>query len=141
MTRKTHWLQSRYRWMIGAVYNPRHVDHHWASQYDCDWTYGRGQFQDFVEFVEGTLGLPQGDRKFLSRKDQTKGWTKKNLIWQTGKELSNKHINGTRRLKFKNKTKTVTEWSDEYGLNYHTVRCRLNWGWTVKDALTTPVTR
>jgi hypothetical protein len=138
MARKTHWLHSRYRWMIAAVHNPNHIDYHWASKYECDWTYGKGQFQDFIEFVEGTLGQPTATHKFLSRKDQTKGWTKKNLAWQSGKELANKHLNGTRMIKFKNKTKTITAWSDEYGQNYHTVRSRLQWGWTIKQALETP---
>jgi hypothetical protein len=136
---KHHWLHGRYRWMIGAVYNPNHTDYPWASQYDCDWSYGPGQFQDFVEFVESTLGKPTATHKYLSRKDQRQGFTKKNLCWQSGKELCNKHINGTRPLKFKNKTKTLTQWADEYGIGYHTVRTRLEYGWTVKDALTQPV--
>ena len=135
MQRKTHWLRSRYRWMIGAVYNPNHPDYHWASKYDCDWALGRGQFQDFIDFVEGRLGQPTKTHKFLSRVDQTKGFTKSNLQWQSGKELGNKHLHGTRMIKFKNKTKTITAWSEEYNINYHTLRCRLNWGWTIKQAL------
>ena len=138
--RKTHWLQSRYSWMIGAVYNPNNPEYSWASQYDCDWVNGReGDFQNFIDFVETKLGLPTKTHKYLSRIDQTQGWTKKNLAWQSGKELGNKHLNGTRYIKFKNKTKTVTAWADEYNISYHTVRTRLEIGWTVKDALTRPV--
>jgi hypothetical protein len=139
MKKKTHWLQSRYRWMIGAVYNARHPDHHWASKYPCDWALGSGQFRDFIEFVEGQLGQPTATHKFLSRRDQTEGFTKKNLCWQSGKELANKHLNGTRMIKFKNKTQTLTAWSEEYQLNYHTVRTRLDMGWTMKQTLETPL--
>jgi len=140
MKRKIHWLQSRYSWMIGAVYNLNNIDYSWASQYDCDWQRGRrGDFQDFVYFVENKLGQPTKTHKYLSRRDQTRGFTKQNLCWQSGKELGNKHLNGNRYIKFKNKTKTLTNWCDEYNISYHTVRTRLEIGWTIKDALTQPV--
>ena len=135
---KRHWLNSRYRWMIGAVYNPNNPEYQWAHVYDCDWTYGRGQFEDFIDFVENKLGKPTKTHKYLSRKDQTKGWTKKNLIWRSSKELSNKQIRGTRLVKYKGKTTTLALLSEEYGINYHTLRTRIRWGWTLKDALTTP---
>ena len=139
MARQTHWLHGRYRWMIGAVYNPNHREHHWASQYECDWTYGKGQFEDFANFVETKLGKPTSTHKYLSRKDQTKGFTRRNLCWQSSKELSNKHIRGTRPYKFKGKITTLSLLADEYGINYHSLRTRMEWGWKLKDALTIPV--
>lgn len=51
--------------------------------------------------------------------------------------------NGNRRnnrlLVFRGKTQTMVQWADEIGMPYKCLKHRINRGWNVADALTTPV--
>jgi hypothetical protein len=136
--RKKHWLARRFYWMVGATQNPHHVDYPWASQYGCDWSTGPGQFQDFIEFVEGQLGQPPQGQPFLSRVDPTKGYTRKNLAWQSSREIGNKSVRGNTYICFRGQTRTMKAWSEELGLNYHTFRMRVQLGWTMRKIASTP---
>lgn len=73
----------------------------------------------------------------LERKDQKGGYSPENVIWASLKQQAlNRSDN--RRLTFDGKTLCVREWADLTGINYETIRGRLDInGWSVEKTLTT----
>ena len=71
----------------------------------------------------------------LDRIDNNKGYSPDNCRWVTMKT----QCNNTRRnhlITYKGKTQSLSAWCNELGLNYSTVRARLNeYRWTVERAL------
>lgn len=48
-----------------------------------------------------------------------------------------RNTRGVRALTFRGRTQTMVEWAEEFGLNYSTLRARLNkYGWPIERALT-----
>lgn len=71
----------------------------------------------------------------LDRIDNNKGYSPDNCRWVTMKV----QCNNTRRnhlITYKGKTQSLLSWCNELGLNYSTVRARLNeYHWTIERAL------
>lgn len=71
----------------------------------------------------------------LDRIDNNKGYSPDNCRWVTMKT----QCNNTRRnhlITYKGKTQSLSAWCNELGLNYSTVRARLNtYHWTAERAL------
>ena len=42
-------------------------------------------------------------------------------------------------IRYKNQTRTIREWSDRLGMNYHTLLYRLRRGWSISRAIETPL--
>lgn len=61
-----------------------------------------------------------------------------NVRWATRKE-QNRNRRSCRELTYNGKTQCVMAWSEEYQINHNTISNRLRRGWTVEEALTTPV--
>ncbi len=121
------WDAIRYR-----CYNPK------SSQYK-DYG-GRGivmsdeWLNDFLLFVK-EIGPKPTPEHTIERKDVDGNYCKENCEWASRKEQANNRRDNC-YLELNGKSKTITEWSSIYNINYMTVRCRLNRGWTVEEALT-----
>ena len=64
-------------------------------------------------------------------------YSPENCRWATRAEQGvNRRSN--RRVTFQGKTQTISQWADELGFSYFTLRKRLDSGWPVGRALTTP---
>ena len=61
-----------------------------------------------------------------------------NCRWTTMKVQENNKRNN-RVLDFQGKEQTVTQWSEEIGINRGTIYNRLRSGWSVEDTLSKPV--
>lgn len=115
--------------------NPRH------PRYD---RYGgRGitvcdRWSSFALFLED-MGKKHGDKSTLDRIDNSKGYSPENCRWATYKEQAN----NTRRNKlitYKNRTQTLTQWAEELGISWSTLKFRIyRSGWSVDKAFTHPL--
>ena len=75
--------------------------------------------------------------KTLERLDNNKGYCKDNCSWQSMKtQARNKRTNYL--VSYKNETKCIAEWAEQYQLTYACLAWRLKHGWSIEEALNTP---
>lgn len=73
----------------------------------------------------------------LDRIDNDGPYAPENCKWATQTEQRN-NSRATRKITLNGRTQTVTEWERERGLPTSMIRQRLNAGWSVERAITTP---
>lgn len=128
MSSQTAWVQ-----MIARCYDP---DHPKYPRYGgrgirvCDrWICRRLFMQD--------MG-PRPDGMTLNRIDNDGPYSPENCEWADHKtQQQNKHTN--KNIEFNGVVKCITEWERETGIKRKTIAKRLELGWTIEQALTTPV--
>lgn len=103
---------------------------------------GRGiklcdEWQNFDSFQEWALENGYQDELTIERINNNGNYEPGNCKWVTRKEQGNNKRNN-RLLSYKGETKTMHQWSEESGVNYNTLYTRLQNGWSVEKALTTP---
>lgn len=84
-----------------------------------------------------------GDRPIngqVERVNNDKGYSPDNCIWATREEQS-KNRRTNRRIKFNGEENILMDWSKKVGISSSCIAYRLNVGWSVKRALTTPTYR
>ena len=92
---------------------------------------------DFANFALD-MGDPPSDCHTLERRNNDLGYFLENCYWATRKEQGNNKSTNV-RIEYDNRTQTLSEWADELGMKYHTLRTRFRKGWSVERAFTTPV--
>lgn len=80
------------------------------------------------------------DELTLERVNGDKGYSPENCRWATYKEQAN-NTRQNRYFTFNGETLTLTEWSARLGISKNTISQRLKYGWSVEEALSTPVRR
>ncbi|HEN2245526.1 TPA: hypothetical protein ACUJK1_001013 [Streptococcus agalactiae] len=68
---------------------------------------------------------------------QFKQWASSNCRWANSTEQANNQRNN-HLITFKGKTQTIKQWSSELDISNITLLTRLNRGWSITKALTTP---
>lgn len=91
---------------------------------DTDWD----NFWDFADDIESHLGLPPKPEYKLHRRDQSLGWTLKNLCWETHINVAQKQRTA-HRIKYRGKTQCLSAWSRELGISYFTLLRRYHRAW------------
>lgn len=94
------------------------------------------EWRDFAVFL-AHIGPKPGPEFSLDRIDNEKPYGPGNVRWATVKEQANNKSN-IQRFTYAGKSQTAVQWAAETGLNLGTLRSRLNSGWSVEKALTTP---
>ena len=94
--------------------------------------------RDFKAFYD--WAITNGWKKGLSidRINNDGDYSPSNCKWSTRTE----QLNNTRQnklLSYKGKIQTISQWAREIGMKEETLRTRLNLGWDVEKALTTPI--
>ena len=96
------------------------------------------EWQDFDAFFDWAMQNGYSDSLTIDRKDRNGNYEPSNCKWATQKEQQN-NKSTNHLLTYNGETKTMTQWADEYRMNFHTLKERIKRGWTVEKALTTPV--
>lgn len=101
------------------------------------WRHGKGGKPGFSIFLSD-MGEPPSDKHTLDRIDNSKGYNKYNCRWVTYTEQANNKRNN-RYFTFRGETLTASGWSRKVNLPSQAILGRMDYGWSVKKALTTPL--
>lgn len=94
------------------------------------------KWQNFEGFYED-MGPTYREGLTIDRKDLNKGYYKENCRWSTSiEQANNKSINHL--VAFNGETDTMANMARKYNLSFSTLKHRLQRGWDVGKALTTP---
>ena len=95
------------------------------------------KWRKFENFLKD-MGQPPTDKHQIDRIDNDKGYCPKNSRWSTPKQNSrNKRNNHV--IDYQNKRQCLAWWAEELNINKSTLANRLDRGWSIEKALTTPV--
>lgn len=86
------------------------------------------------------MGKRPSNKHSLDRIDNNRGYSPDNCRWATRTEQM-RNTRGCSFLTWQGKTKTLTEWSIETGIDNDTIRYRITHGWSVHEAMTTSPAR
>lgn len=95
---------------------------------------------DFESFFEWAIANGYQDGYTIDRIDVNKDYSPENCAWKTQRE-QNLNTRKNRCIEYLGTTKTIKEWADECGLEYSCLLWRLNSGWDIARALSTPSCR
>lgn len=94
------------------------------------------EWRDFARFFSD-MGNPPHKRS-LERRDNSKGYSKENCYWATARQqLNNKRTN--RVLEFRGIKMSTSEWARRMRIPVTALFSRLEYGWSIEDALTKPL--
>ena len=93
---------------------------------------GRGitickQWDSFETFLEDMGVKPSKDRS-LERRDNNGNYEPGNCYWATRDDQENNKERSV-KITYRGKTKTLTQWARELGMDYELVRSRWRYGW------------
>jgi hypothetical protein len=133
---RDHPLYRRWCFMRNVCNNPRHADYATYGARGISVDPAFAEFWDFVDLIESKLGYPQDfDYRWkLARKDQAGDYTMRNLKWDQAAEVG-RRCDKAFKMTYKGKTKSLKEWSEQTGINFHTLLSRVNRGWQPAECL------
>lgn len=128
-------LYSIYIGMKERCSNPRHYAY---SNYG-----GRGisyceDWQIFQNFKTWAESSGYADNLTLDRIDVNGNYEPSNCRWSTFKEQQNNRTNN-HFIEYNGELKTLQQWGEVFGIKWTTLYKRLQSGWDIEKALTTPV--
>jgi hypothetical protein len=114
----------------GNPKNARYIDYGARGIRVCE------RWLDFANFLADMGAKPDG--KSLDRTNNDKGYEPGNCTWATNSQQLNNRRNN-RFVELHGKRQTLTQWANEKGIKWYTMRERMRRGWTIERALTEPV--
>lgn len=95
---------------------------------------------DFAAFREWALANGYQEWLSIDRIDVNGDYCPENCRWASTYEQNN-NKRTSKYISFNGKTGTVREFADKYGISYSCLYARLKLGWSIEDALLTPLSR
>lgn len=102
----------------------------------CRWSNKNQKGVGFKNFLKD-MGECPGDKHQIDRKNNSKGYFKKNCRWVLSKG-NNRNRRNNILIPLDEKLCLLIELAEKYGINKYTLKYRLAAGWPTKDALMTP---
>ena len=121
--------------MLRRCNNPKDKEYHNYG--------GRGisvceRWSKFENFIADMGDKPSPHHSLDRYPDKNGNYEPSNCRWATMLEQGlNRRTN--RNVTYMGKTQTVSQWSQELGINDTTIYQRIRYGWTMEEALSTPV--
>jgi len=102
---------------------------------------GRGitickRWDNFVSFL-ADMGPRPSSKHSIDRIDNNRGYYPENCRWTTT-HIQARNKRNNRLLSLDGRTQCIRDWENETHIHYNTIWNRLDRGWTVVEALTTP---
>lgn len=120
--------------MMGRCYKPNHASY---ERYGARGITVCERWHAFAAFLED-VGYPPFKGASIERPDNSKGYGPDNFRWATrSQQMRNTQRNVL--VTWQGKTKCATAWDEKMGFPKGTVNKRLKMGWTVEEALLTPI--
>jgi len=94
----------------------------------------------FEIFHDWAMANGYQDDLTIERIDNDGDYCSENCTWIPKKEQP-RNRRGLHLITFEGKTRTITDWAKKIGIHASSLRDRLNHGWSIKEALTTPKLR
>lgn len=133
---KLYKVHTNMRQRVHNETHPQYKDYGGRGVSICDEWDGVGQ--KFLNFYDWALTSGYTEGLTLDREDVEKGYSPSNCRWVDMKtQCNNRRSNVT--YTYEGKTMTSSEWSRSLGGTNDLVRMRIQNGWTVDRALSTPV--
>lgn len=125
----------RYRFMRSVTTLPTHPDYHLygGSGIQCWWP--ARSYKEFEQWLLSELGPPPNDRAVLGRKNKNGHFEPKNLEWQDPIKRSRSKVRQNVYATYRRQKKSLSQWSEELGIPYHTLRRRFAKGITIPEIL------
>lgn len=89
---------------------------------------------DFMNFYKWAMNHKYNDNLTIDRINVNGNYEPSNCRWVTNKEQQNNKRSSV-YLTYQGKTQTMTQWSNELGINYGTIKSRKKYGWSDKECL------
>lgn len=108
--------------------NARYADYGGRGITVCDrW---KDSFENFI----ADMGPPPTPSHSIEREDNSRGYEPGNCRWATDIEQGNNQRSNV-LIEYNGKTQTIAQWARELGMNYQTLRQRIQkYGWSVERA-------
>jgi len=127
--------------MLDRCHNPKNYCYHKYGakgiQVCNAWRFGEGDRTPFECFISDMGRRPSTVHSIDRFPDQAGNYEPNNCRWATPKQQAN-NTKRNRFIKFGGVTLNLNDWSAKAGIRRELLAYRLNNGWTVERALTTP---
>lgn len=101
----------------------------------CSRWSGKAGFKNFL----ADMGQRPSDKHTIERKDVDGPYSPENCRWATHKEQG-ANTRRTRLVTYQGETLCISEWERRYGFPRSALQSRLRQGWSMDEALSTPIT-
>lgn len=95
-------------------------------------------YKNYQSFCDWALANGYKKGLTIDRVDNNGDYCPENCRWVTSKE-NNNNTSRNRRLTFNGTTHTLAQWAEIVNIKYPTMNYRINSGWSIEKALTTPL--
>ncbi len=125
---------ARWKSMMQRCFNVKHIGY---PRYGGIGITVCERWQDFALFL-ADMGECPGKEMTLDRIESQKGYEPGNCRWTTKADQNRNRPNHAVMLTHNGISKSLTDWAREIGMSPNSLRGRLQLGWSVEKALTTP---